>query len=194
MKANSKLTWNVRYEPGVLSAKGFDASGKLIAETKEETTGEPTQIRLTPDRATINADGEDAAVFTVEALDAQGRLVPTAQNNIRFAIEGTGKIIGVGNGDPSCHEPDVYVGNLPVRTIAIADWRWTPVKISEDNNEMPECAMDFDDSSWMNLQAKATEAESTIKTENTTAIYRAAHRDHGRGPESIWNTGSICRL
>ena len=173
MKANSKLTWNVRYEPGVLSAKGFDAGGKLIAETKEETTGEPTQIRLTPDRETINADGEDVAVFTVEALDAQGRLVPTAQNNIRFSIEGTGKIIGVGNGDPSCHEPDVFVGNLPVRTIAIADWRWTPAKISEDNREMPECAVDFDDSSWMKLQAKATEAESTIKTENTTAIYRA---------------------
>jgi beta-galactosidase len=39
-------------------------------------------------------------------VDAKGRLVPVAANKIRFSIEGAGKIIGVGNGDPSCHEPD----------------------------------------------------------------------------------------
>ena len=50
------------------------------------------------------------AVFTVAGLDAQGRVVPMAQNNINFAIEGPGKIIGVGNGDPTCHEPDKFVG------------------------------------------------------------------------------------
>jgi hypothetical protein len=32
-----------------------------------------------------------------------------AGNLINFDITGPGKIIGVGNGDPSCHEPDVYV-------------------------------------------------------------------------------------
>ncbi len=42
----------------------------------------------------------------VEILDAKGRLVPIADNKVRFNIEGAGKIIGVGNGDPSCHEPD----------------------------------------------------------------------------------------
>jgi len=45
-------------------------------------------------------------VVTVEVVDTKGRLVPTAQNKIHFSIEGAGKIIGVGNGDPSCHEPD----------------------------------------------------------------------------------------
>ena len=173
MKANSKLTWNVSYAPGVLSAKGFDAIGNVIAETKQETTGEPTQIRLTPDRETINADGEDVAVFAVDALDAQGRLVPTAQNKIDFSIEGMGKIIGVGNGDPSCHEPDVFIVNVPVRAVALADWRWTPAKISEDRKAMPECGKDFDDSNWKILRSKASDNESTIKTENTTAIYRA---------------------
>ena len=79
----------------------------------EETTGDATQIQLTPDRKTINADGEDVAVFTVSALDAQGRAVPVAQNKINFRIEGAGKIIGVGNGDPSCHEPDVFVPIVP---------------------------------------------------------------------------------
>ena len=110
MTRNSDLAWQVKYAPGTLSAKGLDEAGKVIAETKVETTGGATQIQLTPDRKTINAEGEDVAVFTVAALDAQGRAVPVAQNKINFAIEGAGKILCVGNGDPSCHEPDKLVG------------------------------------------------------------------------------------
>ena len=108
MKPNSALNWQVKYAPGSLSAKGFDDAGKVIAETKVETTGDAAQIQLTPDRKTINADAEDVCVFTISALDAQGRAVPTSQNKINFALEGKGRIIGVGNGDPTCHEPDSF--------------------------------------------------------------------------------------
>jgi beta-galactosidase len=109
MVPHSKLVWQVKYAPGVLSAKGLDRAGNIIAETSVETTGNPAEIQLVPDRKTINADGEDVAVFTVAALDAQGRVVPVAQNAINFSIAGPGKIIGVGNGDPTCHEPDTFV-------------------------------------------------------------------------------------
>ena len=40
MKPNSKLSWQVKYAPGTLSAKGFDDAGNVIAETKVETTGD----------------------------------------------------------------------------------------------------------------------------------------------------------
>ena len=39
----------------------------------------------------------------------QGRPVPDAANKIHFELEGPGKILGVGNGDPSSHEPDVFL-------------------------------------------------------------------------------------
>jgi beta-galactosidase len=39
-------------------------------------------------------------------LDQDGRLVPVADNESAFQLSGEGKIIGVGNGDPSSHEPD----------------------------------------------------------------------------------------
>jgi beta-galactosidase len=120
MATNSDLAWQVKYGPGTLSAKGFDDAGKVIAETKVETTGDATQIQLTPDRKTINADGEDVAVFAVAGLDAQGRVVPLAQNKINFAIEGAGKIIGVGNGDPSCHEPDTFAAEALPRGVTPA--------------------------------------------------------------------------
>ena len=167
MQPRSKLVWQVKYAPGTLSAKGFDDDGNVVAETKVETTGPPTQLRLTPDRASINADGDDVAVFTVAALDAQGRVVPLAQNKIDFAIEGAGKIIGVGNGDPTCHEPDTFVPSR--HTIAVGDWRWkSGVFPASEVESAPEFAPGFDDSSWI----VAKPDELPLK-ENESAIYRA---------------------
>jgi beta-galactosidase len=42
----------------------------------------------------------------VAVLDTQGRVVPVAGNKITFTVTGPAKLIGVGNGDPSSHEPD----------------------------------------------------------------------------------------
>jgi beta-galactosidase len=147
MKKNSHLKWSVKYAPGVLSAKGFNG-GKLVAETKVETTGEPAAVTLTPNRSTINADGEDVSVFTVAVTDAQGRIVPTAGNKINFDLGGAGKIIGVGNGDPSCHEPDVYLPKWSDHSVALNDgWRWEKVPDARKEN-LPEVQTDFDDSAW----------------------------------------------
>jgi beta-galactosidase len=44
------------------------------------------------------------AHVTVRILDAQGRVVPLADNEVAFQIQGEGKIIGVDNGDPGSHE------------------------------------------------------------------------------------------
>ena len=60
----------------------------------------------TADRTTIDADGEDVVVLTVDALDSAGRALPTADNMINFKVTGEGALIGVGNGDPNCHESD----------------------------------------------------------------------------------------
>jgi beta-galactosidase len=169
MKPNSKLSWQVKYASGTLSAKGYDDAGKVIAETKVETTGDAAQIQLTPDRKTINADGADVSVFTVSAVDAQGRTVPVAQNKIHFSVEGAGNIIGVGNGDPSCHEPDVYVPTAPSHNIAVGNWRWELGKIPKSRDTVPEYANDFDDSTWKTISGGGP----TIETENTSAIYRA---------------------
>ncbi len=174
MKPNSKLSWHVKYAPGTLSAKGFDDAGNAIAEAKVETTGAAAALRLTPDRATINANGEDVSVFTVSAVDAQGRVVPVAQNKIALAVEGAGKILGVGNGDPSCHEPDTFIPNLPVRTIAVNDWRWKPAQVPGRGRLLPEYAPDYDDSSWNTLKPKPDDDNGGMfLEENGTAIYRA---------------------
>ena len=99
------LEWKVKYEPGVLEARGTK-DGKVVMVEKWETTGDPVAIRLKTDRTEINADGEDVAVLTVEVLDKEGRAIPTAHNLISFKVTGDGALIGVGNGDPNCQESD----------------------------------------------------------------------------------------
>jgi beta-galactosidase len=89
----------------VIEARGSKA-GKVVLTEKRETTGPTAAIRLVADRTEIDADGEDVAILTVEALDKEGRPVPTANNLISFKVTGEGVLIGVGNGDPNCQESD----------------------------------------------------------------------------------------
>jgi len=98
------LEWKVKYAPGRLVAKGVQ-KGRAI-EAVVETTGDPATLRLTPDRSTLAADNADLAVVNVAVVDAQGRVVPVADNKVAFTVTGPAMIIGVGNGDPSSHEPD----------------------------------------------------------------------------------------
>lgn len=99
------VEWKVRYEPGSIEAHGYKG-GKLALSEKRDTTGPAASLRLSAERTEINADGEDVAVIRVEALDKEGRVVPTANHLVGFKITGPGALIGVGNGDPNCHESD----------------------------------------------------------------------------------------
>ncbi len=99
------VEWDVAYAPGTLEARAF-AKKKLIATDRVETAGAPASLRLTTDRTKILADGEDLTTVAVEVLDAKGRVCPTAANEVTFAVEGAGAVGGVGNGDPSDHDPD----------------------------------------------------------------------------------------
>ena len=105
MPRRGHLEWQVNYAPGTLLARGYK-NGRAAAEHSRETTGLAAAIRLMPDRASLFADSRDVAVIAVMAVDAKGRVVPVADNEITFEVDGPGKIIGVGNGDPSSHEAD----------------------------------------------------------------------------------------
>jgi beta-galactosidase len=105
---NGHLEWKVWYEPGTLTAKALH-QGQVVAETKVETTGEPAQVQLEPYQTKMLADGEDTIPVAVSILDENGRLMPLADNLLTFKVTGPAHIAGVGNGDPSSHEPDKAV-------------------------------------------------------------------------------------
>jgi beta-galactosidase len=98
------LNWMVNYEAGKLEAIAYKGEKKLTAAV--ETTTEPYQLVAKASKQTLLADGKDAVVINISAIDKQGREVPTANNLIQFSLQGNAQIIGVGNGNPSSHEPD----------------------------------------------------------------------------------------
>jgi beta-galactosidase len=106
MPRNGHLEWTVPYAPGTLLAKGMDATGAVVASDQVETTTHPVALRLKYSRARLAADGEDMVVVEVEVVDSHGRVCPTASNRVNFSITGAGYIAGVGNGNPSDHNPD----------------------------------------------------------------------------------------
>ncbi|MGA2607217.1 MAG: beta-galactosidase GalA [Terriglobia bacterium] len=101
----SHVAWKVRYKPGTLEARGY-RGGQQVLVARQETAGGAAKILLRPDRQEILADGQDVSLVEVRVLDKEDRIVPVADNEIMFKLSGTGKVIGVGNGDPSSHEPD----------------------------------------------------------------------------------------
>ena len=142
MPLNSHLEWVVPYEPGVLSAEGFK-DGKPTMETKVETAGPPASLALSADRMDPKADSVDVSVVTVSALDAKGVANPLAGAEATFSLEGPGKIIGVGNGDPSCHEPDQVVDQVTSQDIKNLKFKRV---VGWDG--LSEVAPGFNDQAW----------------------------------------------
>lgn len=98
-------SFNVPYAPGKLEAVAYK-KGKEVARFVQETTSKPLSLRLTPDRNVLKGDGQDAMPITVEVLDDKGRHIDTSNNRVVFQAEGPAGIIGLGNGDHNCHEPE----------------------------------------------------------------------------------------
>jgi beta-galactosidase len=106
LNVQSHVEWdNVPYSAGTLQAIGYNYGVPVITNTVV-TAGAPAAIALIPDRSNILSDGRDVLVVTVAVLDSLGNVVPTATNEIYFAISGNGTILGVGDGNPSSHEAD----------------------------------------------------------------------------------------
>jgi hypothetical protein len=94
-----RLRWDdVVYEPGELKAVVYKG-GVKIGEQAMRTAGPPASIRLTADRTTLAATGEDLSYILIEALDAQGNLAPLADNLVQFDVQGLGEIAAIDNGD-----------------------------------------------------------------------------------------------
>jgi beta-galactosidase len=99
-----RFVWQVDFQPGTLRAVAYKG-GKQVAVDEMRTAGAPARIKLTPDRATINADGDDLSYLTVRVEDKDGNLCPAANNMLRFSVTGPGTIEAVDNGNAASEEP-----------------------------------------------------------------------------------------
>jgi len=97
------LMWKVPFAPGTLKAISR-TGGKDVLVQEVKTAGAPAKLVVIADRSSIRADGTDLSFLTVDVLDANGVIVPNADNLVKFQVEGSGAIVGVDNGNPVSHE------------------------------------------------------------------------------------------
>ena len=94
-----KAVFSVPYQTGTLRA---EAAGKSVTL---KTAGEPSRLRLTPDRTVMQADGQSLTYVTVEVLDKDGTLVPEAAIDCEAVVKGTGKLLAFASADLKDTEP-----------------------------------------------------------------------------------------
>lgn len=112
--------WNLSaggFVPGNLTAVARASEGGEVLSTDTSLTpGAPARVLLSLDAPALAtgtgeallADGEDAALVRASIVDSAGRLCSGASDRVSFTVvSGPGKVLGVGNGDPSSHEPNV---------------------------------------------------------------------------------------
>jgi beta-galactosidase len=100
--ADLHLSWDVPYEPGVLRAVGKRA-GAVVVTREVRTAGPAAALRLRVDRAEIRSGIRDVAHVEASVVDTAGVVVPMASHLVRFTVEGPGRLLAVGNGDPADH-------------------------------------------------------------------------------------------
>jgi len=125
-------TFEVPYEPGTLVACCYD-NGEETASQTLETTGEPAAIRLVADRTRIRADRNDLSYVMAEIIDAEGNIVPDADDIVvNFEVTGNGEVAGVGSGNPRDMSSFQQPGKKAYQGICLAIIRpeTTPGKIS----------------------------------------------------------------
>lgn len=96
-----RFRWDdVIYTPGTVKVVTYK-DGNKWAEASIKTAGDPAALKLSADRLTIAADGEDLSFVTLTIVDSDGNTVPQAANKITFSVDGPGKIVATDNGLPT---------------------------------------------------------------------------------------------
>lgn len=94
-----RLRWDsVTYQPGELKVIAYKNNEKW-AEDVVKTSGDAAKLLASADRQVVEADGKDLIFITVQVSDKDGLMVPRADNDIAFSIDGPGEIVATDNGD-----------------------------------------------------------------------------------------------
>lgn len=102
-KSKYRLSWDVPYQPGTITAVAYK-NGKKAASKTITTAGKPAKILLDSDRQLLNADGYDLSFITVSIVDQNGNFCPLADNLVNVSVTGNGVLEAVGNGNSASLE------------------------------------------------------------------------------------------
>ena len=93
-----RLRWDdVRYEPGTLEVVVYK-NGREWARDVVKTSGKAAALKVEAVNDGIVSDGEDVAYVNATIVDAEGNVVPTAEDEVEFSVEGEGFVVATDNG------------------------------------------------------------------------------------------------
>ena len=95
---NGVLSWTVPFASGSLVATAT-TPGKSVAEFALRTAGAPARIELVEDRSAVFADSRLTKQIEFRLVDRSGVLVPNADADVGFEVDGPARILGIGNGN-----------------------------------------------------------------------------------------------
>ena len=91
--------FKVPYKAGHLKAVAIGKDGVEIAKVLQ-TFGVATQLNLTPEQQTIEADRSSLMFIEVNAQDKDGNLVSTSAEETSIELEGEGELLAAGSANP----------------------------------------------------------------------------------------------
>lgn len=97
--------WKVPYAKGEIKAIAYDETGKVIATDIRKSFGDAERIRLHANKEGLVADGTDLIFVEIGMLDSEGHPVDNANNRVHVKVTGTGRLIGLDNGDSTDFDP-----------------------------------------------------------------------------------------
>ncbi|MEO5563128.1 MAG: DUF4982 domain-containing protein, partial [Chitinophagaceae bacterium] len=99
----ANLSWNIDYEPGELSVKGFTA-GKATSAFRLKSSDSAAAFLTIVDKQKFTPRKKDMAHVEIRIVDKNGNFVYESSNEVTITIEGPAKLLGLENGDLSSHE------------------------------------------------------------------------------------------
>ncbi|SHG27272.1 Beta-galactosidase jelly roll domain-containing protein [Flavobacterium defluvii] len=157
MEQNGHLEWKVNYAPGTVKAVGYKNGKKVLTET-QKTTGKPENIKLSLDKENVLKG--NVFVVTVEVTDKNNLHAATANDEITFSVKG-GKILGVGNGDPTSLEKDQFHDTISL--VQITNFQEQKLEKAILPNELPN----YQENDW-----KTAFKDRDYKNQAASYIYK----------------------
>ncbi|MCO6043838.1 DUF4982 domain-containing protein [Aeoliella sp. ICT_H6.2] len=102
----SFLSTTVDFQPGELQVIGLN-DGKQVATDTLHTVGEAAKLQIKPltDTPFVAGESQDVALVEVRVTDADGNVVSNAEAEVHVEVTGSGRLLGVDNGDQNDTTP-----------------------------------------------------------------------------------------
>lgn len=182
----------INYTEGELTAFAYDENGNEIAKDTVRSFGDTAEIRLTPDKTELKADGRDLIFLDISAYDKQGEFVANANNRVTVTVSGAGRLIGLDNGDSTDYDRYKGVSRrlFSGKLLAIIAAKTTAgdifVRVSSPN--LPDKGMTL-----KAVSAEVTEGISAIE-ENTPCKLCCTNPERDIPIRKIEISGEDCRF